>query len=409
MANSFITPQEIATEMVIQVRNNLVLGNAVHRDYKKEFHSVGSTVTIDKPAKYVVGSGATATAQDMTEQKTSITVDKQRHVMMSYGMADLTLNMTRFREKHIIPAAVALANAMDADVAALYSKVANFQLAGGTAGTEPSGISDISLCGRTLADNAAPMDGNLSLMVNPGGYYGLVNGLHNVYNEPINKKIMRDAALGRFGGFDVFQSQNIQVHTSGTRSAATSVAGEATTGDVSIGTTGLIPDGTFAVASCASDDTWVVGDVFTVAGVFAVNPISRQTLSTLKRFVVSTAATASTTTATIVASPGMILTGAYQNVSAANASGAALTFFPSETSSAYAQNLAFHKNAFALVTVDMRLPEGAAWATQAEMEGISIRMVKDYTITTDVESIRCDVLYGTAALYPELAVRLSGS
>ena len=74
----------------------------------------------------------------------------------------------------------------------------------------------------------------------------------------------------------------------------------------------------------------------------------------------------------------------------------------------YPQNLCFHKNAFALVTVPLEIPEGASFRDRVTMNGLSVRVVKDYDIAEDVEIIRLDILYGVKAIYPDLACRLTG-
>ena len=70
MANALITPSVIAKEALMQLENNLVLANNVHREYKKEFVKVGDTVSIRKPVKFSVTDGATASIQDVTESST---------------------------------------------------------------------------------------------------------------------------------------------------------------------------------------------------------------------------------------------------------------------------------------------------------------------------------------------------
>ena len=78
------------------------------------------------------------------------------------------------------------------------------------------------------------------------------------------------------------------------------------------------------------------------------------------------------------------------------------------TSAVHPQNLGFHRNALALVTVPLELPDSASFKARADWRGYSIRVIKDYDIENDLEIIRLDVLYGTKAIYPDLGVRLTG-
>jgi hypothetical protein len=372
---------------------------------------VGDTISIRKPVSFTVVDGATATASDVTELKDTIQISKQKHVAWKFTMKDMTLTIEEYSERYIKPAALALANQVDVDVATLYKDVAQSEVAQGTAGTDPTDFSDIALIGKAL-DNASCPNDELYLMMNPNGYWTMANGLSNVYNETINKKIMRSASLGRFGNFDIFQSQNVQTHVGGVQAAATSAVNGAAKGTVAIASN-VIPDGTLPIKGLTSGDTFKVGDVFTIAGVNSVNSITKADTGNLKRFVVTTALTATATAMTnLIFKPGMLVSGDYQNVSATNADSAALTWFPLDaltTGRSVAQNLAYHKNAFALVVCPLDLPEGAGWAVRATHENISVRLVKDYDFKTDEEKIRMDILYGTKAIYPELAVRLWGA
>jgi hypothetical protein len=83
--------------------------------------------------------------------------------------------------------------------------------------------------------------------------------------------------------------------------------------------------------------------------------------------------------------------------------------FVGSESTAYPQNLVFHPNAFALVTVPLEMPANVWGARETDTDvGISIRVIKQYDITNDLEIIRLDILYGVKTLYPELGCRLIG-
>ena len=71
--------------------------------------------------------------------------------------------------------------------------------------------------------------------------------------------------------------------------------------------------------------------------------------------------------------------------------------------------LMFHKDAFHLAVVPLELPSGAAMAARVNEDGLSVRVISDYNITSDVSTFRFDVLYGVTALRPDLAVRISGT
>ena len=152
------------------------------------------------------------------------------------------------------------------------------------------------------------------------------------------------------------------------------------------------------------------GDVFTIANVFAVNPVSKETLPFLRQFVVQADVNSGATTgpATLTIAPPIITSGAFQTVSAAPADDAAIAVVGTGNTG-YRQNLVFHKNAFALVMVPMVKPPGAVDVARKSHKGISVRVIPVYDGTNDVSSWRLDVLYGVKAIDPRLATRLSGT
>ena len=68
-----------------------------------------------------------------------------------------------------------------------------------------------------------------------------------------------------------------------------------------------------------------------------------------------------------------------------------------------------HRNAFTVACCDLELPEGVHFAGRASDKeiGLSMRVVRQYTINNDSIPTRLDVLYGWAPLYPELACRVA--
>jgi hypothetical protein len=138
-----------------------------------------------------------------------------------------------------------------------------------------------------------------------------------------------------------------------------------------------------------------------------VNPQSRQANSSLQQFVVTADAVADGAGAvTLAISPSIIASGPFQTVSGYT-TGKALTHVGA-ASTAYAQNLAFHRDAFTLACADLPLPGGVDMAARVsdKQTGLSLRLVRAYNITNDQFPCRLDILYGWAALRPELACRV---
>ena len=68
-----------------------------------------------------------------------------------------------------------------------------------------------------------------------------------------------------------------------------------------------------------------------------------------------------------------------------------------------------HRNAFTLAVADLELPEGVHFAGRASDKeiGLSIRVVRQYTINNDSIPTRLDVSVWLGAIYPELACRVA--
>jgi hypothetical protein len=412
MANSLITPSIIAKEALVQLENNLVMSNNVHREYKKEFVKVGDTVSIRKPVKFYAADGATRVNQDVEEANTSITVDSRKHVSWGFNSADLTLTVEDYSERYIKPASIALANVIDRAGHSLYSKVWNHV---GTPGTAPANFAAMALAARRMDEMAVGNDMRKAVL-NPEAGYAIAGTATALFMNSANATAYRSGAIGEIAGLETLRSQNVANHTVGIRSGTPLVNGadQNTTYALSksTNTQSLVTDGWTA------DQTGILkaGDVFTIAGVKAVNPVpgegttGKLVLPYLQQFTVTADADsgASTGPATLTISPAIIVSGPYQTVDAAPADNAAITVVTGTTVTAYPQNMAFHKNAFALVTCPLELPDGVNFKARETHKGISIRVVKQYDIDADTDVIRLDVLFGWKAIYPDLACRITG-
>jgi hypothetical protein len=169
----------------------------------------------------------------------------------------------------------------------------------------------------------------------------------------------------------------------------------------------LVTDGWTAAAALRLR----AGDVFTIAGVFGVNPLSKQTTGSLQQFVVlADASSDGAGNATLSISPAIVATGTAQNVTQAAPDNAAITVVGSATPNQFtSQSMAFHKNAFTLACVDLEdVSKFGAWGARVadKQLGVSLRLTRQYAIGTDTIPCRLDVLYGWAAIRPELACRI---
>jgi len=407
MANTLITPTVIAKEALFHLENNCVMGHNVHRQYKREFVKIGNTVTIRKPVKFKATDGATRANSDVIEETTSIVINNRKHVSWTFSVQDLTLTIEEYAERYVKPAMITLANEIDVALAA-EGALAFFNSVG-TPGTTPADFTALAAVAKRMDNSGVPDDGMRKLIVDPDARWGLADGLGGtgsggVFNADIVHGMVRSGRLGRLANLDIYGDQNIENHTVGTYTGTPLVNDASFTNDTNV----VAFDGMTGSQAGALK----AGDIFTMAGVFAVNPVSKKTLSYLQQFVVTAdvATTAGAGSATVY--PDLndgttASTAAFQTVSALPANNAAITILGT-AATIYPQNLGYHQNALALVTVPLELPDSAVFKARADWRGYSIRVVKAYDIDEDEEIIRLDILFGAKAIYPELGVRLWG-
>lgn len=74
-----------------------------------------------------------------------------------------------------------------------------------------------------------------------------------------------------------------------------------------------------------------------------------------------------------------------------------------EETANYTPSIAFHKNAFALVTRQLEMPLGAPKAYSTSYDGFGLRVVQGYDQKTKTDTVSIDMLCGVKTLSPELA------
>ena len=410
MTNTTLSASIVAKAAVGILENELVMANAVYRGYEDEFskkingYTVGDTITVRKPTDFTVRNTITASAQDVTEAKLSIQVNQIAGVDFAFTSQQLTLNIGELSERVIRPAMIQIANQIDQQVMSLYKDIPQWV---GTPGTLVQSFAGFAKGAQNMDQRSVPMGGRSAVLA-PADFWALAGSQTALFSQAINNKSYREGEIGKIGGIDTFMSQNAPTFTTGPMGGTPLINGAAqnTTYDTTgANTQTLITDGWTAAAAARV----VAGDVFTIAGVFDVNPVSKATLPFLKQFVVkSNGSSDAGGNLTLTIAPQIITTGAFQTVSAAPADNAALTFVGTANTS-YTNNLFFDRNAFALVTVPMVEPPGAVECSRMSKNGVSVRVIPFYDGTNDKSTWRLDVLYGTKTIDPRLAVRVSGT
>jgi len=411
MANNLLTISKITNEALMVLENELTFTNEVDRNYDDQFAvvggKIGATVNVRRPGRFIGTTGPALNVEDFNETSVPVTLSTQFHVDTSFTTQDLALSLDMFSDRVLKPAVAAIANKIDRD--GLVTAAANTANIVGTAGTPPTSLLTYLTAGAYLDSEGAPRDGRRSCIVEPFTSATIVDSLKGLFVP--NQKISQQYEKGMMGtdsaGMKWKMDQNVVSQTFGSFAgtavcATTTASGFLTTGWASTSTITLTSTGAVSLNA---------GDTFQIANVYAVNPQNRQAYGTnkLRNFVVKTAVSGTDTTLSVVVSPAVITAGQFQNVSIPTTSAtSAITFF-NKTGTVSPQNIVMHRNAFTMAMCDLELPEGVHFAGRASDKelGMSIRVVRQYTINNDSIPTRLDVLYGWAPLYPELACRVA--
>jgi hypothetical protein len=412
MANTTLQTSVIAKEAITILDNELGMGNKVFRGYEEDIkkevngYKQGGTLTVRRPADFTVRDGATASAQDVVEGSTTITVDKQKGVDFEFSSSDLTLDIGSLSERVIKPAMVQLANQIDSDLHALYTNVPNWV---GTPGQTVDAFADFYKAPERLNEFGVPMDGRCGVL-SPADDAALAGAASSLYMQDVARSAYRKGMTGNLGGVDNFMSQNVKTHTVGVNTGTPKIIGGSQ--NVTYDSVKTTYQQTLLTDGWTNSTTGILkaGDVFTIDDVYAVNPVTKATLPFLRQFTVLADADsgASTGPATLTITPPIITSGAQQTCSAVPANDADINVLGTGATG-YRQNMVFHKNAFALVSVPLISPPGAVDVARETYKGTSVRVIPVYDGTNDTSMYRLDVLYGVKCIDNRLATRLSGT
>lgn len=395
MANSILTPTAVTREALRILHQKLNFVGNIKRDYDDSFAKsgakIGDSLKIRLPNQYTVRTGATLSAQDTSEISTTLQVATQKGVDLNFTSVDLTMSLDDFSKRILDPAMSVLAANIEADALSMmldvYQNVNNI----GSAIT----FGKLMSSRKVLNDALAPMDNNRSILLNTQDNVDLVDGLKGLFQDSAAiKEQYREGSMGRTGGFDFYENTLIANQTTGTSAATT---GYTVNGAVTA-------NGSTAVTLATGANTFKKGDVITFVGCNRVHPETKADTGVLQQFVVT--ADYAGGAGSLSFAPAIYTSGGRQNVVAAGIANGVAVAKIGGASAIYKPSLAFHKDAFAFATADLVMPQGVDFASRQVLDGISMRIVRQYDINNDKFPCRLDVLYGYKTIRPELACRI---
>lgn len=284
MPNQFITTDLVSNTALAMFANNSPFVMTASRIYQDDFvssgYKIGDTLQVRRQNHFLVGDGSVATAQNIIETVETIQIAHQYHALIAYTVQDLTLRIEDFSRLFIAPAIQEIVTQMEKDIAAMAEQTLYFYT--GTAGTPINSFTVVDTAGAKLLEQGVNIasDAYLAMTVRDGS--SLKGALLNNFTPVFNEDIVRQSAIGHLSYFDIFQSQNIQRHIAGAGPRLHQADTLLINGAVSSGAT-IIMDG----ATVSVTDYFVVGDLFSVAGVQSVNPVGRASTGQDMQFVVT--------------------------------------------------------------------------------------------------------------------------
>ena len=225
---------------------------------------------------------------------------------------------------------------------------------------------------KILVDNLAPP--GLDCILNTQDNVDLVDALKGLFQDSTQiAKQYRDGKIGRTAGFDFWENTLMPSHTRG--AANTAYTTSTLVGVLPVAAT---PVSSITIATGAG--SIVAGDIFTIANVFRVHPETKASTGILQQFVASATVAGP---GALTFTPPIILAGARQNVVIPTTSATAALTFAGTISTAHGISLAFHRDAFTFATADLIMPKGVDFSSRQVLDGISMRIVRQYDINND--------------------------
>lgn len=404
MANTLVTIDMITREALrIAHEKSQFIGTTDRQyddSYGKSGAKIGSTLRVRKPNQYVRTQGSRVMdVQDQDESNGTITVATQDHVDMRFNSAELALSIDEISKRYIEPAVSVLVSGIEADYLEFATK-ATYNVAG-AAGTAITSLATPGAARAKMNQYLAPK-GDRAIQMDSVTMGGLVNGVAAYFNPSgAIAEQYKEGLVARTSMADYYENERVWSLTNdGDVVANTNANGDVTDGG-----------NTIAVGDDLAQGDQVVGSVFTVAGVYACHPETKQAYAHLQQFTVT-----ATGAVNVTVSPSIHLTGAKKNVCSATGADlaasafdeAALTFV-GDASKTYVQPLMYHKEAFQFVTADLPLMDDAHKCSRRVQDDLSLRVWQASDIRNDELLMRIDILYGMAALRPEWACRMIGA
>lgn len=404
MPNTFEYADWLAMECLDLLESKRSVSQVFNTDYSKDFKlkfPVGDTIRVPFPQQFTVRNGLSYSPQAINARHATVAFDDPFGIDFEWDSAEQALKAPRGREKVakqiLDPAMSQLAQEIDSRCA-LYA-YQNAASVVGALGTNPTTYDATSAAARqAMQELACPDSGERAMIVPPAVMRTIKTNSIALFN-PVSDltKQFRKGIVGQSDGFDWYESMSLYRHTAGTTTSPTVTSTQ--TGTAAISSIAI---------SCTTGNTFKKGDKISFAAVLPVHPQTRRTFGTAtKNFTVTADVTAANSSATVTFSPPMYGPGSqYQNVDALPVATAVVTMWQGTTSpngKVGQVGLALHRDAFALVGVELEEPKSSSVELVSQKRdpdsGISVRFIRMFDPLSSKMINRFDVCIGYGSFY----------
>lgn len=388
MANTFLTTSQITKEILSVLRQKLTFLSKINMEYDDKFAvngaKIGNSIDIRVPTHGGQRTGRIMNAGAMVDKVVPLAITDQNGVDLVWNSSDQALDIDDFRARYLEQPIADMASIIESTVLARALPYAANFVANSDGKLD---LKDALLANKMLSDNLAPS--KRFMLTNTSGTVQVVDQLKGLFNSQSElKKQYEDGLMARAAGFDWFESTNLPAQAYG----ASAIPG---TYDIN----GAVTDGSSSIPIDTGTGTILAGQHVTFAGVYAVHPQTKVSTGVLRTFVVTTNFAGGT--GNIQITPAIQLAGPEQNVTALPADGADMVVLGATAQTGV--NLGFTRDFLTFASVDLPLPENKD-AKRFTLDGLSLRMIRDYDTINDQFLNRVDVLWGSAVLRPEFGV-----
>ena len=279
-----------------------------------------------------------------------------------------------------------------------------------------SGFDDVAEIEARMNEKGV-MDNDRYLALSTRDYNGMASDLAKntrSFGNDISDSALRRAYVGRLASFETYKLDYA------VRKAAQAGGGSITMSTLVGGNNYYVPkatsvsatgetsnvDNRYQTITTTTNTNVAAGDAFTIANVFEVHAITKQSTGVLKTFRVISVPTSTT----LVISPPIISNqggsdaeAQYQNCSVTSTSGTAAIAF--QNTVAGNMNPFWQKDSLEILPGRYAVPSDAGVAVMraATDQGIELVMTKQYDINTMKTKYRLDTLYGVVNKQPEMS------